>query len=248
VAAGRDGALSDQLDREWYQLSRRAGVIAAVRGWGLTGPGEPPIADLDDLLRRLGYWRAASGLPAPPDSAAANAMLARLLARASTDLLAARIVLQRILPGLLSIVRAEQHRNPRHDAFDALIAEAWCAIVGYDVASRGTSIASRLLSDARHHAFTNERRRLRLDEVPLPAWAEPRHRPVPSALEELTDALREARRAGVADGDLDVLRGLLRGGSNALAAELGVTSRTIRNRRQAAVAKVRDALGLDDAA
>ena len=86
-------------------------------------------------------------------------MLRRLVVAAADDRLAARIVLQRLLPGLLAIVRREQQRERDVDAFDLLAAEAWMAIVTYHPDRRPTDIAARLLNDARHRAFTTPRRR-----------------------------------------------------------------------------------------
>jgi FixJ family two-component response regulator len=64
-----------------------------------------------------------------------------------------------------------------------------------------------------------------------------------SPLEELAAAITEARRLGVRHRDLGVLCDLVRTGSSTLvAAELGVSARTVRNRRDRAVASVRDAL------
>ena len=58
------------------------------------------------------------------DDETANELLRRLLEVAAHDALAARIVLQRILPGLLTVVRVEQFRGHGVDAFDVLLAEA----------------------------------------------------------------------------------------------------------------------------
>lgn len=227
--------LSDRLDREWALLNRRPGVLATVRSWQLVGPDEPPLASLDDLLRRTGFRT--------PTSARADAMLCRLLDVAASEPLAARIALQRILPGLLAVVRAEQWREPEVNAFDQLVGEAWLSIVRYRTDERPTDVAARLLHDARHRAFTGPRRRKhhtveelrpphRLEEPPFP--------PEPSAFELLTAVLTEVRACGLAEPHLDVVRGVLRCDSAAaFAAELHLDQRTVRYRRARAVGQIR---------
>jgi hypothetical protein len=234
--------LSERLDREWRQLTRRPAVLDRARGWGLIDPGEPPLASLDDLLARVGYWT--------PATAEADALLLRLVGVAATDPLAARLVLQRILPGLLAVVRAEQRRCPDVDAFDLLIVEAWTAIVSYRTDTRRTHVAARLLNDARHRAFTNPRRRRRVVEVPcspdgMAGSAPPAD---PSPLEELVTLVAEARRHGLATRDVEVVGGLVSHSTAAqLARVLHVDARTVRYRRNHAVEQIRRFVGLPPA-
>lgn len=226
--------MSARLDREWTRMERRAALVDTVRRWDLTVPGEPPIASLDDLLRRAGHRCDAT-----PQS---NDVLARLVALAATEPLAARIVLQRILPGLLAIVRDEQQRVPDVDAFDVLLAEAWMSIVRYPVDARDRDIAARLLTDARHRAFTNPRRRRRVPESLCP----PRRLDEPDAgderspFEELTGLLADARDNGLPERDVEVLAGILTHGSAAqLAVVVRMDARSIRYRRDMAIKRLR---------
>ena len=140
--------LSERLDREWEQLCRRASVLERARSWHVT---PTPFASLPELLHLAGY-------KAPP-STSGDETLRRLVGVGADDPLAARIVLQRLLPGLLAIVRREQYRDRSVDAFDLVIAEAWLAIVTYRADLRRTHVAARLLNDARHRAFTTPRRK-----------------------------------------------------------------------------------------
>ena len=112
--------LSARLDREWEQLCRRPAVVERAQSWQVTAT---PFSSLGELLRLAGYRVA----PTPE----ADEVLRRLVLLAADDPLAARIVLQRILPGLLVIVRREQLRDRGIDALDILAAEAWLAIVTY---------------------------------------------------------------------------------------------------------------------
>ena len=61
------------------------------------GGHDVPFADLDELLALAGHGTART-----PE---ANAVLGRLVDVAHVDELASRVVVQRLLPGLLAIVR-----------------------------------------------------------------------------------------------------------------------------------------------
>jgi len=64
-------------------------------------------------------------------------------------------------------------------------------------------------------------------------------------MEELAEVVRDARRAGVPAGDIELLRRLAQVESPSMvAAERNVTSRTIRNHRDRAVEHVRTALDI----
>lgn len=118
----RPRRLSCRLDREWAQLCRRPAVLARVRAWNLTTAA---YRSLPEFLALCGHDRATNPV--------SDELLRRLVAVAATDPLAARIVLQRILPGLLAIVRREQQRDRSTDAFEVLVGEAWLVIVGYQI-------------------------------------------------------------------------------------------------------------------
>jgi hypothetical protein len=238
-ATVREQRLSERLDSEWRRLRRRPALIAEARSWGLTPSAGPPIRDLDDVLRCAGHHQ--------PPSRDADAVLAGIVSRARTSPLAARVTLQRILPGLLALARTEQRREPGLDAFELLVAEAWCTIVSGPPLEHDDHVAPRLLNRARQRAFTNPRRRLRVGEALVPGY-ERVERCVasnPSSFEELVTALGDARRAGLADRELRVLSGWLRcGTTDAFAAELKLTPRAVRYRREHAVARVRRLLKL----
>jgi hypothetical protein len=190
-----------------------------------------PFRTLDELLRLSGFNTASS--------AEADDVLRRLVIVAADEPLAARIVLQRLLPGLLAIVRQEQQRDRGVDAFDLLAGEAWLAIVSYRADRRPTEIAARLLNDARHRAFTTPRRRddrSLVDFVPTAMLDLPREPQPSSAFEELTVVLREAREDGLADNDLLAVGDYLAGSP---ATERNVTPRTMRNRRHRAIERLR---------
>jgi hypothetical protein len=225
--APRAALLSTRLDREWDLLRSRGRVVARARSWGVT---TAPFADLDELLGLAGHRTART-----PE---ANAVLGRLVDVARVDELASRLVLQRLLPGLLAIVR---RRGP-DGGFEELIGAAWLAIRAYRTDRRPERIAANLVHDAAYAAFIAPQRRRSASEVAI----EPRMfedtaaEVVVGSCEELATLLAEARHAGLPPEDVELVRHLVRVGSpSVVAAECKVTPRTIRNRRDRATARLR---------
>lgn len=212
-------------------MCRRVEVLERVRSWRLT---DTPFATLDEFLVLTGHR--------VEPSRDADELLGRVVTVAASDPLATRIVLQRILPGLLAIVRAEQRRDPRIDAFDVLVGEAWLSIVRYLVDARPTEIAARILHDARHRAFTNARRHRvvvevscdseTLEEMVVPVTQSP--------FDELVGVMVEARRRGLADDHVEVVGDLLTHGTAVkVAAARMISSRAVRYRQRHAIKQIR---------
>jgi hypothetical protein len=177
-------------------------------------------------------------------------ILLELVALAETEELAGRIVLQRILPALLARSSPYGDHRSGHTTADTVVATAWVTLRTYDHRRRRRQVAASIVSDAVYAAFRQPYRRRAATEQLRPAesWARRPADDHPTALEELAAIVAEARRHGVGCHDLDVLRSLARtGSSTVVAAELGVTARTVRNRRDRAIARVRAAV-LTDAA
>ncbi len=223
--------LSRRLDREWAALRRRPRVLAEVRRWNLT---VQPLTDLDELLAATGYRR--------PPTVGHNEALRRLLARARTDDLAARIVLQRILPGLLAAVRRRGRRHGPAGLFEELVGCAWISIRRARVGDESAHVAATLISDAVHRAFVAPRRRRSAREVTIEPGAFADH-PDPDTttpLEELAGLFREARERGLPAEDVELVRALMRWESTAgVAAVRNVTARTVRNHRDRAAYGIR---------
>jgi hypothetical protein len=238
-----------RLDDEWAHLRTSRRALRTARGWGDDDPGHPlatavaDLCDLDDL--RLATQRGASGR-------CDDAIMLALVTLARHDELAGRVVLQRLLPGL--ILHAARYRSftDRSDPIGQIIPAAWLAIRSFDFDRRRQHVASSLISDAVFQAFRRQlRRRARTEQicppsdfVPTPCHDEPA-----TALDEFVVVLREAGRAGVPAGDLDLLRQLVRVGSpGVVAQQRNVTTRTIRNHRDRAIDHVRTALAVGVAA
>ncbi len=218
----------ERLAAEWARLRHRPSALRIADTWALT---DHPVTDLGQILRRVGY-------ECPP-SHAADDRLRRLVLLAAHDDLAARVVVQRIVPGLLAVVRRRRH-IAGDDAFDELLGVAWLAIRTFNPTRRPSCLAAALISDADYHAFRAPRRRHRTDVAPLADAGELRDDTAPHPADELTAIFAEALAAGVPTDDITLLRQLIAAPTaNELAARLAVTPRTIRNRRDRITGRLR---------
>jgi DNA-directed RNA polymerase specialized sigma24 family protein len=222
-----------RLQWEWDRLRYRPRIVERARAWAVT---DVVFEDLDGLLALAGFRATATD--------ETEAVLRRLVGRAASDELAARIVLQRVLPGLLALVR-RRHARSGDDMLEHLVAAAWIAIRTFAPNRRPACLAAALIDEADHACFCRPGRRMSSTEVtfdPARATGMPDERKV-SACEELARVLADARAAGVPADDLELVRHLLRTGSpGQVARDLQVSARTIRNRRDRVTLRLREAL------
>lgn len=124
----------DALDAEWRSLSSGRAATQALRRWALVEPALafPTLANLMDQ-RRLS---AADG----------QEILGALARLASADRLAARTLLQAIIPGIANMTRTFRSGNADIDA--DLVAIAWERIRTYPTHRPG-SVAANVLFDVR---------------------------------------------------------------------------------------------------
>jgi hypothetical protein len=221
--------LSVRLDREWRDLARRADAVARARSWRVT---DEPFGDLDELLLLLGYHTA--------HTPACNERLLRVVEIGRWDELAARVVLQRVLPGLLAVIR---RRRRSHDgSFEELVGAAWLAIRACRTDTCPEQVAANVVRDAAYRAFTAPRRRKSATEIAVDPHTLEETADVPQIgpCEELATLLADAREFGVAARDLALLRDLVVVGSPGQVAALHeVTPRTVRNHRDRIAARLR---------
>jgi hypothetical protein len=251
--------LTAQLDREWRRLRRDERALRTARSWIGTirpdGALASVLVDLDDLHDLVSATDRAADRPTSrpghphghrPGTRRGDEILLELVALARHQQLAGRIVLQRILPGLLSRSTRYSEFQVGHRTADIVVASAWMAIHDYDHERRPRQVAAALISDAVFSAFRQPHRRRSATEQlrPIESWTRrPAAEPSATPIEELATVVAEARLNGVASEHLDLLRDLVRtGSSTVVAAELGVTDRTVRNRRLRAVEQVRQAV------
>lgn len=230
IASAHQRATGHRLAREWTRLRRRPDVLRHAARWGLL---DQPIGDLDEVLTAIGYEVRAT--PATEQA------LRRLVLVAAGDELAARVVVQRLLPGLLATVRRRRRAGRSDDVFDELLGAAWIAVRTYNPARSPACLAAALIADADYRAFRSERRLMRSTETPIEAPDEAALvEPDPTPRDELVELFDLALTSGVAGDDLELLRQLIVGRTaTEAAAALRVTPRTVRNRRRRIALRLR---------
>ncbi len=238
--------LTARLDAEWAHLRTSRRALRTARSWASRYPDHPLgtiVADVTDLeqIRRATQRRDDA-------ERADDAILLSLVELSREEELAGRIVLQHLLPGLMSNARRYRSFTSRTDPVAQVIPAAWLAIRSYDVERRRHHVASSLISDAVFQAFRRPlRARSATEHVTSPTafTAIPCEDGPCTAFDEFVTMLHEAGCAGVAADDLDLLRQLVRVGSPSIVAQQrNVTSRTVRNHRDRAVDHVRTALAV----
>ena len=230
-----------RLQSEWQLLRERPTVLRRAHGWSLA----VPFDDLDQLLATTDYW------PSPAARAAANPgngneVVARLLAAARSDEVAARVVLQRLLPGLVARSRCWGPRRVggSSEAFDELVSAAWTVIREFPFERRPRYLIANLLRDSEYLAFRRTSRRMLVHEFTEPRSLDTtvEYQTQIEPMLELADIIAEARPT-LTDHDLELLTLLANGASPAEAAkQLQISERTLRYHREAAVGRLRDAV------
>lgn len=232
--------VTDQLDREWAALRGRPQSVRQARSWAI---GLDPqlalimrsVQTLDDVMTETHADRGPVG----------ERLLRALVDLAPDDQLAGRVVVQRLLPGVLAGASRYGRLCDHHDPVAEAMGSLWISIVSFDGERRRGPVAASIISDTMFAAF---RRRLRLksaDERPTEPDAFDEHpdKTTRCPFIEFAGIVRDARLGGVPTGDLDLLRDLVRAESpQRVASERRVTPRTIRNHRARAIARVRDAI------
>lgn len=240
----RTANFSSRLDAEWEHLRTSRRALRIARRWWADQPDDPfhlVAAGIDDLETIVAATQRDSG-----SSNGGDEILLHLVELARTDELAGRLVVQRLLPALISRTKryAPFHRSV--DPIEVVVAAAWLAVRAYDTERRRRNVASSLLSDSIYTAFRQPYRRRSAGETVRPIGhfvTMPSVEVEPTAFEELAEVVRTARRAGVPPHDLDLVRHLVQTGSpGVVARQRSVTPRTIRNHRDRAIVNIRQAL------
>jgi hypothetical protein len=122
------------LDAEWRRLFRTSRARRALRQWSIAHPALRGLPDLDGLLERR------------RDDHAAPAILRALAVLAPGDDLAARTLLQALLPGLVRLAGMVGYDDPA--AIEEMVSLAWERIRTYP-AGRPGSVAANVLFDVR---------------------------------------------------------------------------------------------------
>jgi len=236
--------VATELWNEWGRLAIDPENVRRANAWGL--PGDP-VNDLDDVLERAGFEKER-------EDSVCDAYLSKMATIAKSDPLATRTIVQRILPGLVSIAlrRGRILRDGAPGAFDELLASAWIVIVDYPIDRRPIRVAANLLRDIEYQAFVRQqRRRLSTHELAVGELALGRIADDTARLQDPTVdngrcdlLLSELERLGARPIDLDALRDLVSGRLSEESAQLyGLSARAMRDRRQTATRRARELLG-----
>ena len=179
---------------------------------------------------------------------------------AVTDELAARVVVQRLVPGLVHAARRRRQQQGMQSAFDELVATTWVLVRTYPLERRPRRGAANLCRDAEYQAFVRPLRLRSGDERPVGSLhddvgertgpARPGARRStgatapgvmrnghPAAADEVRALLVEAIGSGIDRRALALVVELHLAGRHprAVAGELHVSERTVRMRRDAVV-------------
>ena len=251
TASSSSNSIISRLNREWSRIARRPHAIRKANQWELPGG---PVDHLDVILERCGFDQ-------PGNVDEHDEYLSRLVKVASHDELAARIVLQRIMPGIVSIAvrRAPITAGGLAGSFDLAVSAAWLVIRQYPIDRRPRRVAANVLMDIEYLAFVRDSRlkssrnenvlhpeamlgaessRLRVGDSPLD----------PVVDESGFDLLLHSLAAnGLSDRDLQMLRAVGYGvNSTEASTVLGISPRSVRNRRENALERALVALSVAD--
>lgn len=176
-----------QLDREWRELCRSSDSRDALDRWRRDEPALAGSSTLDAIL-----------VERREDAEAAPAILAALARLAVKDELAARTLLQALLPGLVKMASTCCSDDPA--ALDELLSLAWERIRTYPT-SRPGPVAANVIMDVRKRY-----REHRAIEAPQDTWREMPTAGVEPSAEDVVlgrcaiEELIAAQRDGVIDG------------------------------------------------
>jgi len=183
----------DQLDREWQHLATSVAFTASLSRWAASEPALARFTDCADIARFT-----TTAAPGPVDE-----VLAALARVAAMDALAARVLLQLLLPGCRAVARrlATLECDPQERAA-VVVAAAYARIRTYPAASRPAAIAPNIVLDTAKTA----RRWLRRSDAAEPIDSVVNLADTPTEVEahpavELLAILADAVRAEVIDAD-----------------------------------------------
>jgi DNA-directed RNA polymerase specialized sigma24 family protein len=140
----------DQLERALERELSSSALRAQFADWS---QHEPALAALPSPAALLRFLRSR------PSQVERDAVLRPLVAKASTDPAAGRLVLHAVLPGLKNVARRLLiSANEREELWASLLCCAWERICTYSVARRPNRIAANVLLDTMHAALAEVRR------------------------------------------------------------------------------------------
>jgi DNA-directed RNA polymerase specialized sigma24 family protein len=177
--------LIERLEAEWPVLASGP-LLPRLRVWSQREAALAGFATPQHLLRHL---RGLRGRPRAEDE-----ILAALVRQAQTDPLAARVVLQALLPGLKALAgRILLDAGERDELWSALLAHCWERIRHYPLERRPARIAANTLLDTLKKT-TRELKRQRRDRDQFT----PESPTEPAALDSVDNDVEQLLRRAVA--------------------------------------------------
>jgi hypothetical protein len=243
---------------DWDVLARSRSNVRRVNSWEL--PGDV-VRHLDEVLTRAGYGQSVT-------DDGCDHYLSLLTAVAHRDELACRVVVQRILPGLIAIAirRGRIVVEGPSFALDQLVSSAWMVIRRYPIDRRPRRVAANLLRDIEYQSFVREARTKRSrTEIAADTWtiingetlSATRGQPVRGASVPITDddpvatasemsnLLHDLERLGLREMDRAAIEEMLSGRLSPDSAKMaGISARALRDRRAAAIKRSQELLGI----
>lgn len=224
----------DLLHDEWQYLARSPEAARALTRWS-EDEALGGFPDLDMLVAEI----QQRGRPEESDR-----ILLALLRRAPSEGLAARTVLQAVMPGLKSLMSAYQLTGEPEEVSTAVVEAAFERIRRYPCDRRPARVAANLLNDTRQILWraSLKERSLRVTTEPITEVTMERlvDQPAsPSTTDELVDLVAEAVRLGHVERSgarLILLTRILDASVEDLAREMGLKGPTLRKRRHRAEA------------
>lgn len=178
------------LDQEWAALSRSARARRTVTSWS----DDPALEGFDDPAAIVAALRAGRR-----DPAAANRVLAGLARRAPFDDLAARTLLQALIPGLVNVAKRIGRGIIDEELEAQVLTEAVDRIRNYPLERRPRAIAANVTMDVFHRASRHAAATMQLIDEPIAA--DPADDPSAEVCAIVQDALDRGRIRPV-DADL----------------------------------------------
>ncbi len=188
---GHPATVIDMLEREWEVLARLPAGVEALRRWGR---GDEAMAPFDSLAYVVSYVHDRSNAAADT-----RCVLAALAARSAIDELAARTLLQLLLPGCKALVARYAWVSESVDECAAtVVGDVYERIRAFPAGERPRWVTTVVLGAARKRLLRRAERSGRevgLDEARA-SEALAREAPQPSAADELAEILAWASEEG----------------------------------------------------
>lgn len=227
--AQRGTTVIDLLEQEWTQLEASASASRSLRRWRSEDSGLEGLATLAELRETV------QDRTTPP--AERDAILLALVRRAAADDLAARTLLQLLLPGCKALIARFAWTDELDEVTAAVVAETFDRIRTYPVERRPGRIAANILLDVKQRLFWRTPAAVPTVSLEEVSQSIPAIEPDPNPAFELLDLLHWALERGhLSAADAHLIADTRVAGTpvDRLCSRGGEKQQTVRRRRQRA--------------